>query len=168
MGDLDKADRKGAAAGMDNDAIHLNKAVKDWLKAEGLQIDDNAINLTKGVVVAIDDDATNLTKIREILGSKYDVRLCKSGKMALVVLAETKADLILLDVEMPGMTGFDLMDEMKARFPDMDIPVIFVTSHATPQFVSLAVRQGAKGYIVKPFEPGTLLTKVQEVLNEIN
>jgi putative two-component system response regulator len=122
----------------------------------------------KGVIVAIDDDATNLTKIGEILGATFDVRLCKSGKMALFVLAETKADLILLDVEMPGMTGFDLMDEMKARFPDMDIPVIFVTSHATPGFVSTAARQGAKGYVVKPFAPVTLLTKVQEVLNDYN
>jgi putative two-component system response regulator len=120
----------------------------------------------KGVVVAIDDDAINLARIGAILGATYDVRLCKSGKMALVVLAETKADLILLDIEMPGMSGFDFMEEMKARFPDLDVPVIFVTSHATPGFISTAARHGAKGYVIKPFEPVTLLTKVQEFLSD--
>jgi putative two-component system response regulator len=121
---------------------------------------------TKKIILAIDDEPTNLTRINHILKSYFDVRVCSSGRHALFMLTQFKPDLILLDIEMPGMTGFDFMDQWHARFPGWDAPVIFVTSHKTPNAVALASQAGAVGYIGKPFVPQTLLSKVCNALRE--
>ena len=121
---------------------------------------------SKKIILAIDDEPTNLTRINHILKEYFDVRVCSAGSHGLFMLTQFKPDLILLDIEMPGMTGFDFMNQCHARFPGWDAPVIFVTSHKTPNAVALASQAGAAGYIGKPFVPQTLLSRVCKVLRE--
>ncbi|MDR1622490.1 MAG: response regulator [Synergistaceae bacterium] len=121
---------------------------------------------SKKIILAIDDEPTNLTRINHILKPYFDVRVCSVGKQALFMLMQFKPDLILLDIEMPGMTGFDFMEQCRERFPGWDVPVIFVTSHKNQNSVALASQEGAVGYIGKPFVPQTLLSKVCTVLRE--
>ncbi|MDR0731376.1 MAG: response regulator, partial [Treponema sp.] len=85
----------------------------------------------KQIILAVDDMPVNLAVIRDILQNDFDMRLSKSARGALALLNSVKVDLILLDVEMPEMSGFEFLDKIKnnAEHPELkDIPVIFITS----------------------------------------
>ncbi|MDR1307260.1 MAG: response regulator [Treponema sp.] len=121
---------------------------------------------TKKVVLAVDDMAVSLTTIRTILQHEYDVRLAKSAALALEMLKQIKVDLILLDIEMPEISGLEFVGLLKKNPELKNIPVIFVTSHANPQFIDQAMAFEAEGYIVKPFIPEALIKRVKSVLCE--
>jgi putative two-component system response regulator len=116
------------------------------------------------IVLAVDDMAVGLTTVRTILQKEYDVRLAKSASIALDMLQQFTADLILLDIEMPEMSGFEFAGLLRKNPEHKDIPIIFVTSHANPQFIDQAMLFGAEGYVVKPFVPDALLKRVKSVL----
>jgi len=116
------------------------------------------------VVLVVDDSSVSLQVCKGLLSGEYDVRLAKSGKMALVALVRVRPDIILLDIEMPDMTGFEVMEEKNKDLSLKGIPVIFVTSHTSGQFVIKAMGQGAVDYIVKPFVPEVLRTKIKKAL----
>jgi CheY-like chemotaxis protein len=118
----------------------------------------------KKMILAVDDTTANLQLIQETLRGEYDLRLAKNGLMAKNTLDNYTPDLVLLDIEMPGMSGFDLMDYIKDNNRLKDVPVIFVTSHVTVEFIQMAGKRGAKGYVAKPFKPETLRDKVREAL----
>jgi putative two-component system response regulator len=118
----------------------------------------------KKLILAVDDAQIYLQIIQQALAEKFEVRLAKSGNMAMLALERVTPDLILLDIEMPGMSGFDVMDELYKKPHLRVIPVIFVTAHATQEFVLNAVKRGAKDYIVKPYEPELLRSKVNNIL----
>lgn len=118
----------------------------------------------KKIVLAIDDAAINLATIKAILSNDMDVRVAKSAEVALFILGSVKVDLILLDIEMPGMSGFDFLEVLR-EIPDVSrTPVIFVTSHANAGFVARASKRGVKEYIVKPINALILKSKVYGVL----
>jgi CheY-like chemotaxis protein len=73
-------------------------------------------------------------------------------------------DLILLDIEMPGLSGIDLFTIIKGNPMYAAIPVVFVTAHAQSDIIGKAMDLGAKGYIVKPFKGSDLIDKIAEVL----
>jgi CheY-like chemotaxis protein len=118
------------------------------------------------IILAVDDMPLNLTAIRTILRNDFDIRLTKSPVAALAMLNTVKVDLILVDIEMPEMSGFEFADRLRnnAGHPEQkDIPVIFVTSHETPDVIEQIVSRGA-GYVVKPVIPRILLEKVRMAL----
>ena len=118
----------------------------------------------KKVILAVDDIPTNLIAIKNVLGMLFDIRLVKEGEQALALLKREKIDLVLLDIEMPGYNGFELLEFMRKDAALAGIPIIFVTTHATPSFIRRAAAAGAQGYILKPFKPSVLLQKVLEQL----
>ncbi|MDR1898688.1 MAG: response regulator [Treponema sp.] len=121
------------------------------------------IKEVKKIVLAVDDMPMNLATIRTILRNDFDIRLAKSPGMAFTMLGTVKPDLILLDIEMPEMSGFEFLNQLRnnPEHPEYkNIPVIFVTSHETPDFIDRAVSIGAEGYVVKPITPTILLKKV--------
>ncbi|GHV69318.1 hypothetical protein AGMMS49928_11170 [Spirochaetia bacterium] len=128
---------------------------------------DNLLIIMKGkpVILAVDDMALNLRTIKLILGDFYDVRLAKDGGLALSLLRSTRVDLILLDIEMPGISGFDFVREMNNNSYLNKAPVIFVTAHASPELLARAKVAGAVGYIIKPFTSEVLLQKVKAALD---
>jgi putative two-component system response regulator len=116
----------------------------------------------KKIILAVDDMPLNLTAIRTILRDDFDIRLAKSPVAALSMLNTVKVDLILADIEMPEMSGFEFADRLRnnAEHPEQkDIPVIFVTSHETPDVIGQIVSRSA-GYVVKPVIPRILLEKI--------
>jgi putative two-component system response regulator len=124
--------------------------------------------MDKKIVLVVDDTSMYLRTVKLALEKYFDVRLAKSGEIALSILGTTKVDMILLDIEMPGMTGFETL-EMLRRLPDAaDTPVIFVTSHVTTALITAAMKKGAKDYIMKPFDPDLLLRKVFAAVNGVN
>jgi putative two-component system response regulator len=118
---------------------------------------------TKKIILAVDDMPLNLTAIKTILREDFDIRLAKSAGTALVILNTVKADLLLVDIEMPEMTGFELVDQLRNNPEQKDIPVIFVTSHEAPDVIAQVVSRGA-GYVLKPVVPRVLLEKVRSAL----
>jgi CheY-like chemotaxis protein len=123
---------------------------------------------TRKIILAIDDMSLNLRIIKITLERYYEVRIAKSGEQALAVLGNSRVDLILLDIEMPGMSGFETLELIKLQPKAEKIPVIFVTSHVSTELITKALKKGARDYIMKPFEPEVLIRKVYAVLNGVN
>ncbi|MDR1626718.1 MAG: response regulator [Spirochaetia bacterium] len=120
---------------------------------------------TKKIVLAVDDMPLNLAAIKTILHNDFDIRLAKSARTAFAILDTVKVDIILVDIEMPEISGFEFVDRLRGnheRPEQKNIPIIFVTSHETPDIVRRAVSGGA-GYVVKPVGP-PLLEKVNSAL----
>jgi CheY-like chemotaxis protein len=120
---------------------------------------------SKKVILSIDDMPANLIAIKNILEPLFDVRLVKAGDQGLTLLRREKIDLVLLDIEMPEYNGFELLQTIRQDSALAHIPVIFVTTHASPSFVIRAAETGAQGYILKPFKPSLLIQKVLELLD---
>jgi putative two-component system response regulator len=118
-------------------------------------------------VLIIDDLMVTLMVLRSMLEGKYATCIAKSALDGLVVLKSTHVDLILLDIEMPGMSGMDFLSQLRTG-PYRNIPVIFITSTTTLDAIGKAHELGAKGYLVKPVEARTLLDKIEEVLKTIS
>ncbi len=113
-------------------------------------------------VMVVDDNVTNLNIARKALEEHYEVLLIPSGEKALKVLERNIPDLILLDVEMPGMSGFDFISIIKSKeAPLSEIPIIFVTAKddSSSEFEGLDL--GAVDYITKPFSFPLLLKRVE-------
>lgn len=120
--------------------------------------------LQKQKILAVDDMGINLRTVKLALETDFEVRLAKSGELALSIVASEKIDLILLDIEMPKMSGFDFMEKLKTNPKTTVPPVIFVTAHATPELLARAKIAGAVGYVIKPFDSEVLRKKVCEAL----
>ncbi|MDR2144453.1 MAG: response regulator [Treponema sp.] len=117
----------------------------------------------KKIILAVDDMPLNLTAIKTILRDDFDARLTKSPTAALAMLNTVKADLALVDIEMPEMSGFEFVERMRSNPEHKDIPVIFVTSHEAPDIIERIASLGA-AYVIKPVVPQKLLEKVNSVL----
>ena len=115
----------------------------------------------RAIVLVVDDSSANLQLCKGLLSGEYDVRLAKSGRMALAALERVCPDIILLDIEMSDLSGFEVMGEIGKKPGLKDIPVIFVTSHATEKLVVKAANYGAVDYVVKPFDADVLCAKVK-------
>jgi putative two-component system response regulator len=120
----------------------------------------------KQAILVIDDDITTLTAMRKMLENHFEVSLAKSAETAWSILNNTLIDLILLDVEMPVMSGLDFMKFLQESASFCYMPVIFVTSHGTPDVIMKAMGTGAKSFIVKPVAPDVLLEKINAVLKD--
>jgi putative two-component system response regulator len=119
------------------------------------------------IILAVDDMPVNLAAIRNTLCGEYDVRPVKSPKTALLLLDAIRPDLILLDIEMPEMSGFEFYDQLRNNpgYAELrDVPVVFITSHGTGDVIARAMSSGARDCIVKPVEPAALLKKVSSLL----
>jgi len=106
---------------------------------------------TKRCVLIIDDTPMQLVELGRILSSRYEVKLAKSGEEGLKVLTEHNIDLILLDLVMPGMSGFEVLAHLKQSDKTMQIPVIFITGSSLAEDEVKALSLGAVDYIHKPF-----------------
>lgn len=115
----------------------------------------------KNVIIAIDDDPLILNSLASVLKEEYSVRLFTSGRAALDFLDEHEADLILLDNRMPGMTGFEVLEELQYDLSLREIPVIFLTGSDDGDSEADALERGAVDYITKPIRPRLLHTRVR-------
>ena len=116
-------------------------------------------------VLVVDDDTMNLKMAEFILAQKnYEVCKVESGMECLLYLKDNKADLILLDIEMPIMSGIRTLEVIKDNKELADIPVIFLTASAEADTVMEAAKLGAVGYVTKPFKPQELLARVEKTI----
>jgi len=112
-------------------------------------------------IFLVDDDATNLVVGSDTLDAYYDVLTFNSGPRLLKTLEKVTPDLILLDVEMPQMNGFEVIEIIKSNVEMPYIPVIFLTAKIDSESELEGLSLGAVDYIFKPFSPPLLLKRVE-------
>ena len=118
-------------------------------------------------VLIVDDTPTNLDLLHEILKDEYRVRVATSGEKALELAARHPLpDIILLDIMMPGMNGYEVCQELKQRPETTPIPVVFVTAMAQVEDEQRGLALGAVDYITKPYDPEIVKARVRTHLNQ--
>ena len=117
-------------------------------------------------VLHVDDDADARDIIGAAVGSDpiFNVRSCASGEEALAATAKWSPDLILLDLNMPGMDGPTTLVRLRERPQTTDVPVIYVTAAARAKDLGNLQSLGVAGVIAKPFDPGTLCSQINAIL----
>lgn len=115
-------------------------------------------------ILAVDDAATILLRITDALEKYYDVITVNSGVRALRYLERVKPDLILLDIRMTPKNGFDTLREIRDMKDRADIPVIMLTAMEDKDSVLEGITLGISDYILKPFAPDDLLSRIRRVL----
>ena len=119
----------------------------------------------KKIILAVDDGPENLKILGTMLEKYFDVRLAKSTDMALNILSRTKVDLILLDIVMPEMSGFEFLNLIRSGGSiNKKTPIIFITSHADADIIGRAIKSGVKDYIVKPIVAEILYKKIDSII----
>jgi len=116
-------------------------------------------------ILVVDDESVireGLTRILE--GGGYAAETAKNGHAAIELLQQKEFDLIITDLKMPGMNGFEVLNAVKILQPD--VPVIMITGYATVETAVEAMKSGTVDYITKPFAPDQILEKVQRALEQ--
>lgn len=120
---------------------------------------------SRATILVVDDDRGNLDVLGNLLHQHYDVLIAPSGERALQIVANVpKPDLILLDVLMPGMDGYEVLSRLRDNPATRDIPVIFVTGLDSVEDEERGLEFGAMDYIAKPYRPSIVCARVRTQL----
>jgi two-component system, OmpR family, alkaline phosphatase synthesis response regulator PhoP len=123
--------------------------------------------MAKKKILAVDDDATALGALRQILVQKgYDVSTAPNGHDALTTLAGGSFDLVILDVSMPGLSGYDVCRKIRQGEKTRDVPVIFLTAKGMLVDMTEGEEAGSDLYLVKPVLATKLLNMVGMFLSD--
>jgi two-component system, chemotaxis family, chemotaxis protein CheY len=119
--------------------------------------------------LVVDDFSTMRRIVRGLLKEMgcVNVEEAEDGTVALAMLKAQKFDFIVSDINMPNMSGFDLLAAIKKEDSLKHLPVLMVTAEARKEDIVRAAREGAAGYIVKPFTKSTLEEKVQKIMQKL-
>jgi PleD family two-component response regulator len=120
----------------------------------------------KKQIVAVDDSGIVLKMLETLLSGQYEYHAFSKGMRALKYLKENTPDLIILDIDMPEIDGFEILEMLKKNMFLKEVPVIFLTSNNDKNHVVKAVQGGANDYIVKPIKQEILMDKIHTLLKE--
>ena len=116
-------------------------------------------------VLVVEDSATQAAALEHLLANEgFDVGIARSAELALAYLARERTDLVLSDVVMPGMDGYELCRRIKATAGSADTPVVLLTSLNDPLAIVRGLACGADHYVTKPYQAEWLLTRLRAVL----
>ncbi len=115
---------------------------------------------SKPKVLIVDDMASNISLLTNLLKKEYEIFFAKNGEKALEIATKKRPDLILLDIVMPGISGYDVCRKLKGNADTRAIPVIFVSAMGEEYEETTGIEIGAADYIIKPFQPLVLRTRV--------
>ncbi|MET1080190.1 MAG: two-component system response regulator [Pseudomonas sp.] len=122
------------------------------------------INERKATLLVVDDVPENLLLMSQLLRPHYHLRVASSGEKALEIARRNSPDLVLLDVMMPGMDGYEVCRRLQQDPLTADIPVLFLTAKDQAEDQRHGLDLGATDYLSKPFEPSVLLARVNSQL----
>ncbi len=119
----------------------------------------------RACIMAVDDEPVILTILKRILEPEgYEVLSANDGSSALALLDERKPDLVILDIMMPGLDGFQVLDSIRERF---DVPVIMLTARCDQESLVKTLKTGADDYVRKPFSAAVLLARITAKLRRV-
>lgn len=128
------------------------------------QLDNKEANRRKHILV-VDDDSSVLKLIKSYLSGNYDVATAKSGKVALKFLETKKTDLVLLDYEMPGEKGPEVLSRIRADARTKNLPVVFLTGVTDKEKIQDVLAMKPQGYLLKPIDMMKLSSTIKNVLS---
>lgn len=116
-------------------------------------------------VLIVDDDPDNVGVLELVLGfHNAATRIAGSGRECLDMLREETPTLLLVDIQMPGMTGYELLEQIRSNAAWSDLPVVAVTAHAMRGDADRIMRAGFDGYISKPVDVASLIDDLNSIL----
>jgi putative two-component system response regulator len=115
-------------------------------------------------ILVVDDTEANIDVLVEILADHYDVSVAMDGASALEIVEEDQPHLVLLDIMMPDMDGYEVLKRIKAGDLTKHIPVVFVSAKSEIDDKLDGIEMGASAYIAKPIDPDEVLNTVARVL----
>jgi serine phosphatase RsbU (regulator of sigma subunit) len=122
---------------------------------------------SKYKILIVDDEPYNLDYLeQELEDLGHDLFPCENGIEALALIDSEKPDLVLLDIMMPGVDGFEVLSRMKAKMESRDIPVIIISAANSLESVVQGIKLGADDYLPKPFEPTLLKARITSTLEK--
>lgn len=120
-------------------------------------------------ILIVDDEPLNISIVAEILNHEYDLLVATNGEKALqIVSLDPKPDLILLDIMMPGMNGFEVAKRLKEIPETFQIPIIFLTAKHDSESIIKGFEAGAVDFVSKPFQKEELLARIKNTLQMFN
>ena len=125
--------------------------------------ESNVCDTRQKILVVDDDDVIQATS-KEILGSSFEITGCTDGDMALKTAKDELPDLILLDINLTGMNGFEVLAALKGDNETKDIPVMFITADEDREKEVLGLKNGALDFIRKPFIPEVLIQRSKRII----
>ena len=120
--------------------------------------------INKAKILIVDDDALNRIILEKTLSDEHEIYLVTSGEEALAFVKHTQVDLIILDIMMPGMNGYDVLVELKESSLSHAIPIIFISANSAHEDEAKGLELGAMDYIVKPFCASIVKVRVRNQL----
>jgi len=120
-----------------------------------------AKSMNKPIILIVDDEPININMIAELLRETYHIKIANNGTKAIDIVKKQKPDLILLDIHLPDMDGYEVAERLQGNPATKEIPIVFITSRQDSDSVVQGFRVGAVDYIFKPFNQEELLVRVQ-------
>jgi DNA-binding response OmpR family regulator len=118
-------------------------------------------------ILIVEDDPRWRQLMQRALAARYRVRTAEDGlKGLLEAVTGEPPDLIVADVTMPTLDGFAMAKRLRQNAHTQNVPIMFLTANTSPQDVSSGIQLGASFYLAKPFDEGTLLQKVDQVIEQ--
>ena len=123
--------------------------------------------MSQRTVLYVEDNEYNRKIVRQLLSrTTYRLLEAPDGEAAIALVRQDRPDLVLMDVQLPRMSGLDVTRAMRAEPATADIPIIVVTSFALSGDDQRAMAAGASGYLAKPYSPRDLLALIRKFLPE--
>jgi len=117
----------------------------------------------KLVVLAVDDNLQQLSEFKTVLGQKYDLRTVKAASEAISFLNKNKIDVILLDIDMPNISGFEFLEDIR-KIPSYFLtPIIIVSGNTGQKFLNEAKNSSANAVLIKPVDNDVLIDTIEKV-----
>ena len=121
---------------------------------------------TKEIILAVDDNPVQLKLFKEMLVPRYDLRVVKAASEALNFLNSNNVDLILLDIEMPNISGFEFLRDIRKIPSYVTVPIIIVSGNTSKEFLQQARDSGAEDVLIKPVTSEILAITIEKILKE--
>jgi len=124
--------------------------------------------IVKNSILIVDDERSNLLFLTRILGEKYDIYTAKDGASAIKKATELAPDLIMLDIIMPDMSGYEVLNALRKQDTTRNIPIIFITGLNSEDEEERALSYNAVDYINKPLRPNIVKLRVRNHIRNVN
>lgn len=121
--------------------------------------------MNQGIILIVDDEPSNIQLLSGILKERFKVKAAKNGTKAIEIAhKEPQPDLILLDVMMPEMDGYQVCERLKGDPETDQIPIVFITGNASDEEKQRGMAMGAVDYLIKPVQPETLMALIEKTI----
>lgn len=123
--------------------------------------------MPKGLIMVIEDDDDNMELIKFLLNkADYEVLSASDGREGLKMVTENKPDLVLLDLAIPGIDGWNLAKHIRSNPDTVSIPLVAVSAHSLPRDRQEAIDAGCDGFLTKPLDVANLVTNMESYLHK--